>query len=200
MTLMLFDFPAHYERRISHFDSLPGLPPGEKTVVLLGDSITEAFPGEHLRGHSLVNLGISGDQTILERQGVLRRLAHVAAANPAEVFLLIGINDLGSGKNVADLVSDHRKVVDALHLTVPGAQLYVQSTLPTSGTFGHLCDKVMEANREIRRITQLKGIPYIDLFSIMSDQRLYLREDFTIDGLHLNEAAYIVWRDTLEQL
>jgi GDSL-like Lipase/Acylhydrolase. len=64
-------------------------------IIFLGDSITEGFPTDTLlKEFSIVNKGISGDRTEL----VLERLNRdVIRLSPSAVFLLIGINDMGSG-------------------------------------------------------------------------------------------------------
>ena len=120
--------PAH-ERWVSQFGELD-IKLGN--VVFLGDSITargawqEIFPNAVVR-----NRGIGGD----DARGVLARIDQVSSGRPAQVFLLIGANDLGIGVAEADIVANIRKILDEIHSLSPQTQIYVQSIMPRSIEF-----------------------------------------------------------------
>ena len=81
------------ERRESFFATNP-VQPGD--VVFLGDSLTDEARWEELfAGLAVRNRGVPGDTTA----DVLARLEPIARAEPAQVFLMIGTNDLGFGAN-----------------------------------------------------------------------------------------------------
>ena len=84
----LENFCTYYEQRYSHFITLPDRP---KSVIFLGDSITDSAEWSELFGDlHVLNRGISGDNTA----GVLNRFGEIIQRKPAEVFLMIGIDDL----------------------------------------------------------------------------------------------------------
>ena len=65
------------------------------SVVFLGDSLTEGFDLErYFPTANVVNRGLSGDTTYQVRY----RMDEIVIANPAKLFLMIGINDLFQGE------------------------------------------------------------------------------------------------------
>ena len=85
----------------------------------------------------------------------------------------------------------------------PNTELYVQSILPFNnevrlwkGLQG--CEAVVpEANAKIKKLCQEKNIPFIDIYSLMVDEKGNLKKEYTNDGLHLMGPAYLIWRDAL---
>jgi lysophospholipase L1-like esterase len=185
---------AEFERNLTARGSDAG-----PTVVLFGDSISQGHPATELRGRRVFNMGISGDQADHAEAGLLRRVPLVARANPAEVFLLIGINDLNDDKPVETLVSQITAVLDALKSAVPRATIFVQSVLPTSGEFLRLLPNVKAVNERLVPLARSKGCEYADLFTSMSDGDGVLREEFTTDGVHLSEQGYEHWTKLIER-
>jgi lysophospholipase L1-like esterase len=177
-------------------------PDTTRTVVLLGDSITEGFRVKELAGWRVVNEGISSDHIAVPdgEGGVLSRIGLVAKARPAHVFLMIGINDFGSSKTLDVAQKHYEEVVAALRETVPDARLHLQSLIPTSGRFSFHNPTVNEMNLRIRRIARENGADYIDIYSLVADEAGQLRKDFTRDGLHLLPPAYAKWQTKLEEV
>ncbi len=197
-----WDFFAHYKMRLEQIErDIAQLPPETtQTIVLLGDSITEGFRIRELAGMRVVNMGISGDQIAMGRPdgGVRSRVGLLAKARPAHVFLLIGINDLGSSKPLDVMKREYEALVKDIRATVPQAQLHLQSLLPTRGYFAMHNANVRAMNEFLRALALREGLDYIDVASVMSDERGQLRADWTGDGLHLLAPAYEAWRGVLE--
>lgn len=40
---------------------------------------------------------------------------------------------------------------------------------------------------------------YVDLFTPLSDSQNQLDAQYTLDGIHLNGSAYLVWRQVIEK-
>jgi lysophospholipase L1-like esterase len=171
------------------------------TVVLLGDSITEGHPVRTLGGYRVVNQGISGDVTDSGTtvSGLASRLEFVRRARPAHVFLMAGINDLGSSKPVDRLEKDYAALVDRLRILVPDATIHLQSILPTGQGLAHLNAGVVETNLRICRIARDRGLDYMDLHALLKDERGELRAECTDHGLHLVKPGYDIWTRVLEQ-
>jgi N-acetyl-anhydromuramyl-L-alanine amidase AmpD/lysophospholipase L1-like esterase len=199
-----WNFFRHYANRLEDIEkAIAALPPETTgTVVLLGDSITEWHPAKTLGGLPVVNMGISGDHAWYPPEttgGVARRVPLVAKAKPSDIFLMIGINDLGASKSLDALERHHRIVIASLREQVPGARLHIQSILPTRDRFAFHLPNIREANRRLQRIAQEAGADYINLFDLMTDEQGELRADFTGDGLHLHRPAYEIWTAALEK-
>ena len=54
-------------------------------------------------------------------------------------------------------------------------------------------------NLYLRELAKEFSLQYIDLFSHLSDSQNQLDERYTLDGLHLNGQAYLVWKQVIEQ-
>jgi lysophospholipase L1-like esterase len=59
---------------------------------------------------------------------------------------------------------------------------------------------VLDFNKRLQKLAKEFGYDYIDLHSLMADERGELKAEFTADGLHLNEAAYDVWLGEVERV
>jgi lysophospholipase L1-like esterase len=193
-------YPERYRTRVAQFElqlnSLGTNPP--TSLVLFGDSISEANPATRLRGLGVFNMGIGGDEAEHAEGGLHRRVHLVPRANPAEVFMLIGINDLSNNKSPELIASQISSLLETLRDMTPNACIYLQSVLPTSGEYLHLLDGVQKLNALLPAIALETGATYIDLHTAMADERGQLRPELTYDGLHLGPAGYGFWTQLIE--
>ncbi len=182
----LFIQPAH-ERWVSQFEVLPVLP-GD--TVFLGDSITEGgswhelFPDGKVR-----NRGIGGDVTA----GVLARVGQVSRGAPAQVFLLIGTNDLAFGVSENEIVANVKSIVEEIRSESPATEIYVQSVLPRAVEYR---ERVESLNRLLQ--SEIHGTArWIDLYPLFLDADGSIRNTYSNDELHLNGQGYLAWRDAI---
>lgn len=173
-----------------------------RTIVLLGDSITEAHPAKELAGMRVVNEGIGGDQIDIPTSsaGVRGRLQLVEKARPAHVFLMIGINDLWwSGKGLKTAKEQYAGLIKPLVAAVPDAKIHLQSVLPSGKDKAKLVPQVMELNQHIQELAKENNLDYLDLYPLMKDDKNELRSDLTKDGIHLLPEGYKIWIGALEE-
>lgn len=167
-------------------------------VLFLGDSITQGgdwaawFPNEET-----LNLGIGGNTT----DDVLARLDTVVEAQPDEIVLLIGTNDLGLRRSVESLVRNVQSILVDLRRDLPGARLLVQSIMPRGREFA---DRIHEANIHIRQFSATVHAQFLDLWPSMALEDGEISPVYSDDRLHLTEAGYQAWlaelRPALERL
>ena len=184
---------THYIQRISEFKANP-LQTGD--IVLIGDSITELGGNwsERFNNPKVKNRGIAGDVT----DGVLNRLAEICYYNPKKVFLKIGINDLFRNElTPAYLASNIQKIVDKIHLESPATKIYVQTILPTSYNTS-LKTKIASTNTIIKNSIQTNYYQVIDLHPLFADANDLIITSYTLDGVHLTEAGYVVWQNYIK--
>tara|TARA_Y100000588_G_scaffold22986_2_gene23118 strand:+ start:8536 stop:9267 length:732 start_codon:yes stop_codon:yes gene_type:complete len=164
-------------------------------VVLLGDSLTEngpwaeTFPDSYIR-----NRGIRGDTT----QGVLRRLDEIIDAQPEQIFLLIGINDLRNRVPPHEIAENYAIILDRLRRDCPQASLYTQSVLPTqNNVFGVNYLQIEDLNEQIAALAAERKIKHLHLYS---DFTIYGNQPDPVcfsDGLHLSTKGYLRWAKLL---
>ncbi|RPD40889.1 GDSL-type esterase/lipase family protein [Chitinophaga barathri] len=184
---------THYKERMALFATLPAQ---KKTIVFLGNSITEAGKwNDILPGMPVQNRGISGDVTF----GVLARLPQIIAGKPAKVFLLIGVNDLKRGTPVDVIVRNYERITDMLKAGSPKTKIYLQSVLPVNDSilvegFKKVTNaNVALVNEGLQRIAREKGCTYVNLHEVFADARGQLKIEETPDGLHLRVGSYPAW-------
>lgn len=181
---------THYIKRIAEFKDNP-LQTGD--IVLIGDSITELGGnwGVRFNNPKVKNRGIAGDVS----DGIVNRLAEVYYYKPKKVFLKIGINDLFRNElSPAYVASNIQKIVDKIHLESPATKIYVQTILPTSNNTS-LKSKIAATNTLIKNSIQTNYYQVIDLHPLFADANDLLIASYSVDGVHLSEAGYVVWQN-----
>jgi lysophospholipase L1-like esterase len=153
-----------------------------------------------LPGRRVLNRGIGADiigNALPEddKRGILRRLDNsVFDCAATDVFLLIGINDLGAGRNVEVMEEGYREILKRIHDKAPSIRVHVQALMPTSGRFAKHNAPVLDFNLRLQKLAAEFGYDFIDLHKLMADENGELKSEFTRDGLHLTDPAYAVWR------
>ncbi|MDR2353374.1 MAG: GDSL-type esterase/lipase family protein [Deltaproteobacteria bacterium] len=167
------------------------------TVVLLGDSLTEAgiFPlTKGIPDLELHNLGIPGDTT----WGILSRLHEIWDLDPTFVFLLVGVNDLANGEREEDIVVRHRRIWESV-IAPDGPTLVLHPLLPVnplrfpSGDWGLKNSVIYDLNFHLECEALKVKIPILDFRAQLIDDGGKLKDEYTIDGLHLTREAYVHW-------
>jgi len=185
---------AYYYHKKEHFESLPDTP---NEIIFLGNSITDGAEWFELFGNpNIKNRGIGGDDT----DGVLERLSEVTSSKPDKVFIMIGTNDLAYGKSVDHIVENHKKIIAQINEQSPSTLIYIQSVLPVEDAI-HTTrpnDQILEINRQLVEICSTENLTYIDLFSVFADKNGKLNKIYSIDGLHVNGAGYLKWKEVIE--
>lgn len=170
----------------------------DNTVLFLGDSITAHgdwqtwFPEVNV-----LNFGADGSTT----DDVLARLDTVIAADPDEIVLLVGTNDLGTRQTVEHLVRNVQSILVELRKNLPGTRMLVQSIMPRGREFA---DRIQEANIHLRQFCATVHAQYLDLWPALALEDGEIDPAYSDDRLHLNDAGYQAWlaelRPGLERL
>lgn len=187
-----------YTHRKTLFEKLPERP---GAVVMLGDSQTALCEWQELLGDSItvLNRGISGDYV----EGVWERLDEVIKHKPLKIFLLVGINDLFYGNRPDAVAARYRDIVQKIRHDSPDTELILQSVLPVNNKVRSLPAtnaEVQALNVLIVQIAKDYALPYVDLYSQLTDASGNLSEKFTDDGIHLNGLGYVVWKKQIERI
>src|SRR4051812_2487094 len=114
-------FKLHWFDRVKLFREENKKLTTKDNVILLGDSITEGFKVEkYFPDRHVLNRGIGADIVgnalpESDKRGVLRRMDEsIFDCSPGQVFLLIGINDLGMGHKPETIEAGYRQVLETL--------------------------------------------------------------------------------------
>lgn len=171
-----------------------GAAEGRPTVLLLGDSLTARWDwADSLPGYRALNYGRDGDRT----EDIWARLAQVEAARADLIILQAGINDFWGGADPQLTLDNHRRIWRRLKKSLPGTQLAVASLLPVDVRYGELNELIKKLNLRLAAMAEAEALSFIDLHAALADASGALPPSYSVDGLHLSEAAYRIWADRL---
>ncbi len=191
--------------RFKDDDAKVGLPvSGEKRVVFMGNSITEGWirtRPAYFEGKPYVNRGISGQTT---PQMLVRFRPDVINLKPALVIILAGTNDIAGNTGISTLEMIMDNMISMAELAkANNIKVVLSSVLPA---FDYPwkpgmepAPKIVKLNEMIKKYADANGIVYLDYFSSMVDERNGLKKELSSDGVHPNEAGYLIMEPLAEQ-
>ena len=171
----------------------------DNNYLFLGDSITEQYDlKEYYEDYPVVNSGVSGDFTSSIVENMKKR---VYDYNPSKVFLLIGINDLRNGKDVSEIVSNTKEIIELIKENRPYSEIYLESIYPINKTDDDKIsdsvrdiefdnEKIIEVNDLLKDLAKDEKITYVDLYNKLIDDDGNLNISYTKDGLHISSEGY----------
>lgn len=173
-------------------------------TVFFGDSITqycpveEVFAGYTERSGSLVyNRGIASETSA----DALKRLeSSVLALKPARLVILLGCNDIGKKMPASQTVDNIEQIITKSRQQNPDISIILQAVYPIREGIQSLpariligsrtCEKIRALNTELEKLARRQSVAYLDLTDLLADERGQLKQEYTMDGLHVNELAY----------
>lgn len=184
--------------------------PGQ--VLFVGSSLMEQFPiYEFAQDFGLpckvYNRGIGGYTTseLLASMDVC-----VYDLRPAHVFINIGTNDLnGPDYRQEALIDRYAQILRGIRERLPEAKLYLLAYYPVNTQVGgripymrellrhRTNERIQAANEAVRALAEQFGAGFLDLNGPLRDERGELKEEFTIEGMHMYANGYM---PILEQL
>jgi lysophospholipase L1-like esterase len=177
----------------------------EARVVFMGDSITDSWQnprfGGFFPGKPYVDRGISGQTT---PQMLVRFRPDVIALQPKVVVILAGTNDLAgnTGPMTLDGIEDNLASMAEL-AKMNSIKVVFASILPVSDyeqrdgkpiiqTVRRPPEKIKALNEWMKTYTGSNKLTYLDYYSAMVDDKGFLRDELSEDGLHPNAKGYAI--------
>jgi len=169
-----------------------------KSILLLGDSITESFNTQKLLSEfKIINKGISGNNST----HLLKRLDRdLLASNPDIVFILIGTNDIANGFSDEKILSNISSIIELTMTKLNGSKIFITSILPTRDNQPRPNERIQGLNKQVQIIAKELNVNYLNLYFLFVDETRQLIFNLTEDGLHLNNRAYFIWANILRKL
>jgi lysophospholipase L1-like esterase len=178
--------------------------PTTKSVVFMGDSITEFWSREspeYFQEQQYINRGISGQTT---SQMLLRFRSDVIALKPAVVVILAGINDIAENTGPIALPMVAGNIASMIDLAkAHNIKVILCSVLPAASFNWNKkiepAMKVMALNDLLMNYADANGIPYVDYFSALVDDNNGLPLQYAEDGVHPNRAGYKIMEPIVQR-
>jgi len=205
-------------------EELKKQPADPKRVVFMGDSITDFWRlEEYFPGKPYVNRGIGGQTT---PQMLVRMYPDVIELKPAAMVVLAGTNDVArnTGPETAEMIQQNIMAMTEL-AQHHGIKVVLCSVLPVSDypflrsqnapaaptgvgrggpprvaarmTDTHPAGDILKLNAWMKDYAAKVGAVYADYFNGTVDERGWLKDAFSTDGLHPNTEGYKVMTDVL---
>jgi lysophospholipase L1-like esterase len=195
---------ANSARYLTENEGLGDPKPGESRVVFMGNSITEAwnnFWQEFFSGKPYINRGISGQ---ISSQMLVRFRSDVINLKPAVVVILAGTNDIAGITGPSTLEMIENNIISMVELAkANGISVVLSSVLPVydypwkPGI--NPPEKIAALNEMIKIYAKKSGSIYLDYYSSMVNEHKGLKDEYTFDGVHPNEAGYKVMAPLAEE-
>ncbi|MCF7806915.1 MAG: hypothetical protein K9M49_01485 [Candidatus Marinimicrobia bacterium] len=185
------DRTDHWNERNALFEQEQESAPRAE-IVFLGNSIIEGFDLDSaFPEKTLINRGIVGDHL----DGLIERLENSALAlEPRKIFLMIGINDIGDGRDDAYLQGMYSSLLDTLQGSLPNTKIYLHSILPTSPRWKNCPpEQIKRMNQWLVFQAIERQLVYVNLYPYFAGDSNYIKPALSNDGLHPNQQGYAVW-------
>ncbi len=185
-------------------------------VLFMGDSITDFWRlDEHFPGKPYVNRGISGQTT---PQMLVRMYPDVIDLKPAVLVVLAGINDIShnTGPATAEMVQQNIMAMTDL-AQHHGIKVILCSILPISDyaflnqqdgsgsgmrmkvTETHPPGDILKLNAWMKDYALQVHAIYADYFSALVDEKGWLKQNCSGDGIHPNAAGYKIMASIIDE-
>jgi lysophospholipase L1-like esterase len=177
----------------------------EARVVFMGDSITDSWDdpkfGGFFPGKPYIDRGISGQTT---PQMLIRFRADVIDLRPKVVVILAGTNDLAGNTGPMTLEEIEGNLASMAELAKTNSiKTVFASVLPISDyeqrdgkpiiqSTRRAPEKIRALNEWMKAYAARNKLIYLDYYSAMMDDKGFLREDLSEDGLHPNAKGYAI--------
>lgn len=117
-------------------------------------------------------------------------------------YLIFGMNDMGLD---AETFGQYfARLVELIQKSHPDADIYVQAVLPVTelkeqsgASSGFSLAHVREFNEQLMKVCTEKQVWYVDIPPKLVDEKGYLLDEASWDGVHLNAEYCRVWMDYL---
>lgn len=176
-------------------ERLRKLPAEPDRVVFYGDSITDAWNlAQSFAGKPYVNRGISGQVTA---QMLVRMYPDVVKLKPAALILLAGTNDIArnNGPQTIEQIEQNFMAIAEL-AQAHGIKMIFCSLLPVSDyterkQLAHRPPgDILRLNAWLKEYAAKIGAGFADYYAATVDEKGFLKEDISRDGLHPNDKGY----------
>jgi len=192
-------------------------------VVFMGDSITDGWNlAESFPGKPFVNRGISGQVTA---QMLVRLYPDVVDLKPAAMVVLAGTNDIARNNGPVTLTMIEENIMAMTELAqLHGIKVLLSSVMPISDypylrqqsappapaapggrgapprqkmTDGRPPSDILKLNAWMKEYAARVNATYVDYFSAMVDEKGWLKDGTSADGLHPNAEGYAIMTSVL---
>lgn len=172
-------------------------------AVFLGDSLTmglSLYSGLNSRFYCGTGMSIFGIDSAPLNSGYTIIDCVYFAENVSKVYMLFGINEISGEKD--GFIKRYGEVIDTIKYLEPSAVIYIQGILPVSykkDSEGYITNsEINDFNFGLEKLAEEKEVYFVQPGMCLVDENGFLREDITVDGIHLTSEGYGMWVEYLK--
>ena len=176
--------------------------PQNPAIILIGDSLIRMGNWKRLLGRSdFINRGMGGETL----NQIHKRLKQLGDTTATIIFIEGGINDLPPSDSDT-LFAEYQEMTKCCQskqlIPVIISLVYISPQAVKKyhwrSDWKAINTHVSSLNEKLKSFCAEKNIDFIDLNSLLSDS-VQLRADYTTDGVHLTESAYLIFANEVIQ-
>ena len=173
-------------------------------IVFTGSSLMEMFPIEEWVKESgpdapiIYNRGVGGYRTT-DLLPILD--ACVFELKPRKVFINIGTNDLSdSSIPLETVMENYDKIITQIEEKLPGIVIYMMAYYPINYEAAteemkpclliRTNEKINRANELVEKLAEKHNQRFINVNAPLTDTQGRLKEEYTIEGMHIRPEGY----------
>ena len=129
---------------------------------------------------------------------------YAVSMQPKHIFIMLGSNGITAA---ASMEESYRTLVEKLQANCPDSTVYILSVTPvttdssSAANAGIDNSMIRDFNKYLRELASEKGVTYIDLYALLSDDNGYFLHEYAEnDGLHFKGATYKVVLKYIEDI
>ena len=173
-------------------------------AVFIGDSFTDGFrsyaglPNAHYLCHNGLTVWSAVEKADFPGGETLAQA--LSGKRYGKVYILLGINELGTG-SATSWANQYKVLVDEVRRLQPDAIIFLQAIFHTTkekSDSTYFKNSVIDSrNGELKKLADGENIFFIDSNPVFDNGSGALRADYSGDGVHVKAAYYSLWRDYL---
>lgn len=137
-----------------------------------------------------------------EERGTINVETALADRQYDKIYLMIGINEMGTG-NTEYFLNAYTEVIEQIRALQPDALIYIQSIMHVTKAKSDAEKHINNANIDLRNsaiatLANDHDIFYLNMNEAVDDEDGALRSELTFDGVHLKAKSYELWYDYLK--
>jgi lysophospholipase L1-like esterase len=166
----------------------------QQKIIFAGDSAAGRGNWSSYFGFPIENKGIDG----LESSQLASMIEGFVASKPNKIFITIGGNNVFNRRE-GSVAGDVDMIIARIRLVSPDTQIFFHSILPVK--FNDMNGTIEVCNSLIQAVCNMRGVRFISIYGLFKSPTTVINTKYyTPDGIHLNEAGYQLWANTIRPL
>jgi lysophospholipase L1-like esterase len=165
----------------------------QQKIIFAGDSAAGRGNWSAYFGFSIENRGVDG----LETYQLANSIEGIVASKPNKIFITIGGNNI-LNRHETVIINDISIIIDKISRTSPTTIIYIHSMLPCKYDLSNTLAEWY--NSQIQVLCEHKGVKFVSIYNLFKDSKGIIQKYFLADGIHLNDAGYQLWANTIRPL